>query len=321
MALINVTNDNGSATHTSANGVYGLLQTLAVQDIVNAETGELLPDVFGVTEVGNGQYLQTIRLKMAKDAVGYDKTKFFNAVTLNKPEFLQEFHETWKKYQYNIGYNRKDLADQLASGKSEEEIKAEAVSNLSKKHALDEVSLIEKCIYDVTNKIAITHSNLSTFKTISASETDLKVVVQNIRSIINYLARFNSLGSKLNMESGMSRDDIVVCMSESCQNILDTYLKTGIYNLQYLYDNYNVVTLPDADFLKLYPTAPRLDRIYIMDKRHIVHAKRDEVVESQYDAPSQTFGVFYTLDEMYGTSGLFKAVYFDAGNPVTQYLA
>ena len=322
MARINYTIDGGSATHTSTyDEVYGLLKQIAVQDIINVETGNLLTNVFPQIVVGNGDYLQTIRVKMAKDATEYSDTTFFNDVTLNKPEFVQEFHETWKKIQYNVGYNRKDLAKSLAMGKNEQTIKDEAVANLAKKVDIDDEAYIVDCIFDKSNKMKVVKEDagegeveLSTFKTVT---TDLKDIIYNIRQVINKITVFNSFGSTLGYETGMTKEDVVVVMSETMSNILDTYLKTGIYNLQYLWDNYTVLEVSDQNYIS---HGEDLANVYVIDKRHIFTAVRDEVTESQYDAPSQTFGVFYTVDKMYATSGLYKAVYFDCSTAIDPYI-
>lgn len=322
MARVDYTIQTGTSTHTSTyDAVYSLLQQISVQDIINCETGEVISNIFPTIKIGNGEFLQTIRTKMAKDAVPYDAEKFFNDVTLNKPEFVQEFHENFKKIQYNVGYNRKDLASALTQGKSEEAIKSEAVGNLSKKVALDDGAYLTKLIFDKTNTLEVVKTgattgqvNLGTFRTVT---TDLKDIVFNLRQIINKLVKFNAFGSKLAFESGMGKENIVVIMSESMQNILDTYLKTGVYNLQFLYDNYTVETVSDQDYEE---ANEDLAHIFIMDKRHLFTAVRDEVTESQYDVPSQTYGVFYTVDKMYGSSGLFKSVYFDASTALDVYI-
>lgn len=315
MARIPIPINPGSATHTEQyDAVYGLLKQISVQDIVSCETGHLVQNVFPTMVIGNGDYLQRIRIEMAEDATPYDSTTFFCQKNLNKPKFKQEFHENWNKRQYNKGYLRKDIASMLVQGKSEQTIKDDAVSKIAEKVAIDKEHYMVDCIFDKANKTLVDNSNLSTFRTITS---DLKDVHYDIRQIINKLVVFNNFGSKLGFESGMNPSDIVVVMSESCSNILDTYMKVGIYNLDYLRENYNVLEVTDQEYIE---HGEPLSNIYVLDKRHIFNAIRDEVTESQYDAPTQTFGIFYTVDEMYGTSGLFKACYFDASTALAPYL-
>lgn len=328
MARVNIPIATGATTHTNVyDSIYGLLQTLSVQDITNCEVGSTLADEFDTVVIGNGQYVQDIFIKMAKDAYLFVGGKPFadyvdGTETLNRPEFVEEFAETWVKRQYNMGYNRKDLATMLAQGKNEEAIKNDAISNIAKKKILDDEAYNLELITSTTNKSKVVQSgattgevNLSTFKTITS---DLKDVPYNIRQIINKLTKFNSWASTRGYESGTSADQIVVYMSETAQNILDTYCKTGIYNLQFLYDNFAMRTIPDQ---YLTDNNLSLDVIYIFDKRHIKKYIRDEVTESAYDVPSQTYGVFYTLEEMHRTTGFFKACYFDASTALGAYHA
>ena len=292
-----ITINTGSTTiPADASQVYGMAYKFAKQIIENVTSVNPLDEVFNKGKVEYGKNIEEAVLELL-DKGTYDE----NAVDLFKasdPTFVVRYYKDWSSGQFSttvrLNEIRKILARGLGERNTAETVAEKIVSNLTESDSFDRYKN-EKGVL-LAMKTAITEATKS-----AGTASTINELLRKIRDCVDEFQFINSKYVLAGIENRTSLDDIYIVMPFKIKNSIDIDAMAYMFNME------------KADLLaKIRVTDMDDGCVYILDRRAVFQYNRLLELTEQWNGKALLTNYWYTVDDMYGYSPLFKATYIDA---------
>lgn len=292
-----ITINTGSTTiPADASQVYGMAYKFAKQIIENVTSVNPLDEVFNKGKVEYGKNIEEAVLELL-DKGTYDE----NAVDLFKatdPTFVVRYYKDWSSGQFSttvrLNEIRKILARGLGERNTAETVAEKIVSNLTESDSFDRYKN-EKGV------LTAMKTAMSTAGTGSGTASTINELLRKIRDCVDEFQFINSKYVLAGIENRTSLDDIYIIMPFKIKNSIDIDAMAYMFNME------------KADLLaKIRVTDMDDGCVYILDRRAVFQYNRLLELTEQWNGKALLTNYWYTVDDMYGYSPLFKATYIDA---------
>ena len=308
---IDVTSILGSETFpVNANDVYGLIETIAVQNIRAVKSSNRIEDAFYDYVVENGAVIEEAIVEMA------EKQAFVKSGNPNlapkDPTLAVKYFNNWEAKQFQTTIRRSDIRKIIADkGTGFDEVVSVILATLSEGEGYDDY----KAMRDILQNNAIGFdASLSIFG--DKHPKNMKGVIYCMREMYNALKATNKVG--LDAQDGVLQatpvEDIRIAVSESVLNLIDVVELANVFNLtkEELFGKLVVVPF-DNDF--------NSESILVYDRKALGRGTRLFEYSQDVIGKGLYTNHYLTTERCYFYNGLFKALRLDIHEALADGLA
>lgn len=296
--MADITGINGSANFpTNSNDVYGLIETLAVQNIRGLKSYNRIVDGFYEYDVENGKVIEEAVVQMAS-AQAFDKnTPDFSATD---PTVRARYFNNFVAKQFKTTVRRDDIRAIIANkGTGVEEVVAEILDTLSQGEGNYDFLQCRNILYK---------AGFVNYRTILGGvPSTMKGVIYALRDMYNHLKCNNSDLTDYEYVSATPEADIMVALSPKLLNLIDVKELASVFNLQKeeLFGKLVVVDVDDlSDHTYDYFA-------YVYDRKALGRATRIFDYTQDIVGSTRYTNHYLTVERAYFHNGLFKGAYLD----------
>lgn len=296
--MADITGINGSASFpANSNDVYGLIETLAVQNIRGVKSYNRIVDGFYEYDVENGKVIEEAVVQMA-NAQAFDKnTPSFSATD---PTIRARYFNNFVAKQFKTTVRRDDIRAIIANkGTGVEEVVGEILDSLSQGEGNYDFLQCRDVLYK---------AGFVNYRTILGGvPASMKGVVYAARDMYNHLKANNSDLTDYEYVSATPEEDIMIALSPKVMNLIDVKEWAEIFNLQKeeLFGKLVVVDVDDlSDHTYDY-------FIYVYDRKALGRATRIFDYTQDVIGSTRYTNHYLTVERAYFHNGLFKGAYLD----------
>lgn len=289
-------NTGSTSIPDDASSVYSMAYKFAKQIIENVTSVNPLDELFNKGKIEYGKNVEESVLELL-DKGSYDE----NAVDLfaaTDPTFIVRWYKDWSSGQFSttvrLGEIRKILARGLGERNTAESVAEKIVSNLTESDSFDRYKNEKGVLRALVEAIYLANKSAGTASTANELLTKIRNVVDDFQFI-------NSNYVLADIENRASLDDIRIVMPFTIKNKIDIDAMAYMFNME------------KADLLaRIVVTDETNNYVVIVDKRAVFQYNRLLELTEQWNGKALLTNYWYTVDDMYGYSPLFKATYIDA---------
>ena len=293
----------------NANDVYGLVETIAVQNIRAIKSSNRIEDAFYDYVVENGAVIEEAIVAMA------EKQTFVKSGSPNlapkDPTLDVKYFNNWEAKQYQTTIRRSDIRKIIADkGTGFDEVVSVILSTLSEGEGYDDYKSMRDILNDHTN---VGYDVSATGGIFAGYEPkNMKGVIYCMREMYNALKATNKVGLDATdgIEQATSVEDIRIAVSESVLNLMDIVELANVFNLtkEELFGKLVVVPfeLSASDFNSNY--------IMVYDRKALGRGTRLFEYSQDIIGKGLYTNHYLTTERCYFYNKLFKCVYLDATN-------
>lgn len=225
---IDITTLTGSETFpVNANDVYGLVETLAVQNIRAVKSSNRIEDAFYDYVVENGAVIEEAVVEMAEKQA-FVKTGDPNLAPKD-PTLYVKYFNNWESAQFQTTIRRSDIRKIIANkGTGLEEVVAEILASLSEAEGYEDYKNMRSVFSQETQNIG---ADASTALFGGKVPANMKGVIFAIRQMFNALKATNSLGTD-GIVQATPVEDIRIAIPETILNMMDITELANAFNLE-----------------------------------------------------------------------------------------
>lgn len=287
----------------NSNDVYGLVETLAVQNIRAVKSSNRIVDGFYEYEVDNGKVIQEAIIQMAQ-AQPFVKEGAPD-LSPKDAELLVKYFNNWEEQQFKTTVRRDDIRAVIANkGTGIEEVVGGILESLNQGESDYDYKQMRDII---ANSQVGADASSSIFG--GLVPTSMKGVIYAIRQMYNVIKATNQLGG-VPYRHATPVEDIRIAISEDVLNLIDIVELANIFNLSKEEMFGKIVALPydaDGDYTK----------VLVYDRKALGRGTR------LYDYTQDVIGVgrytnhYLTTERCYFYNSLFKALKLDISKAYT----
>lgn len=289
---------NGSATFpANTNDVYGLIETLAVQNIRGLKSYNRIVDGFYEYDVENGKVIEEAVIEMAS-AQAFDKTgPNFNPTD---PSVKARYFNNFEPKQFKTTVRRDDIRAIIANkGTGVEEVVAEILDTLSQGEGNYDFLQCRDVLYK---------AGFKNYRSILGGvPATMKGVVYALRDMYNHLKANNSDLTDYSYVSATPEEDIYIALSPKVMNLIDVKEWAEVFNLQ-KEELFGKLVVVDVDDL----TDHTYDYfVFVYDRKALGRATRIFDYTQDIIGSARYTNHYLTVERAYFHNGLFKGAYLD----------
>ena len=289
---------NGSATFpANSNDVYGLIETLAVQNIRGLKSYNRIVDGFYEYDVENGKVIEEAVIEMAS-AQAFDKTgPNFNPTD---PAVKARYFNNFEPKQFKTTIRRDDIRAIIANkGTGVEEVVAEILDTLSQGEGNYDFLQCRDVLYK---------AGFKNYRTVLGGvPATMKGVVYALRDMYNHLKANNSDLTDYSYVSATPEEDIYIALSPKVMNLIDVKEWAEVFNLQ-KEELFGKLVVVDVDDL----TDHTYDYfVFVYDRKALGRATRIFDYTQDIIGSARYTNHYLTVERAYFHNGLFKGAYLD----------
>lgn len=295
---------NGSASFpANSNDVYGLIETLAVQNIRGLKSYNRIVDGFYEYDIGTGKVIEEAVIEMAI-AQAFDKTgPNFNPTD---PAVKARYFNNFEPVQFKTTIRRDDIRTIITNkGTGVEEVVAEILDTLSQGEGNYDFLQCRDVLYN---------AGFKNYRSILGGvPATMKGVVYALRDMYNHLKANNSDLTDYNYVSATPEDDIYIALSPKVMNLIDVKEWAEVFNLQKeeLFGKLVVVDVDDlSDHTYDY-------FVFVYDRKALGRATRIFDYTQDIIGSARYTNHYLTVERAYFHNGLFKGAYLDCTEACT----
>lgn len=284
----------------NANDVYGLVETLAVQNIRAVRSSNRIEDAFYDYVVENGAVIEEAIVEMA------EKQPFVKTgapdLSPKDPKLAVKYFNNWEAKQFQTTVRRSDIRKIIADkGTGFDELVSIILATLSEGEGYDDYKAMRDIIKD--EQVGF-DASLAIFN--DKHPKNMKGVIYCMREMYNALKATNLVG--LDSEHGMLQatpvEDIRIAVSESVLNLMDVVELANVFNLTKEELFGKLVVIPfDAD----YDTS----KILVYDRKALGRGTRLFEYSQDVIGKGLYTNHYLTTERCYFYNGLYKALKLD----------
>ena len=209
----------------NANDVYGLVETIAVQNIRAIKSANRIDDAFFDYVVENGAVIEEAIVAMAE---AQEFVKLGNPDFSPKdPNLLVKYFNNWDAKQFETTIRRSDIRKIIADkGTGFDELVAVILATLSEGEGFYDYTKMRDIIKD-----AQVGEDAKTTIFGGKVPANAKGILYCIREMYNALKATNTLGG-VEMKQATPVEDIRIAISESVLNLIDVVELANVFNLE-----------------------------------------------------------------------------------------
>lgn len=289
-------NTGSTSVPDDASSVYSMAYKFAKQIIENVTSVNPLDELFNKGKIEYGKNVEEAVLALL-DKGSYNE----NAVDLfvaSDPTFIVRWYKEWSSGQFSttvrLGEIRKILARGISERETAESVAQLIVSNLTESDSFDRYKNEKGVLRALCEAVYLANKSAGTADTVNELLTKIRNVVDDFQFI-------NSNYVLASIENRASLDDIRIVMPFNIKNKIDIDAMAYMFNME------------KADLLaRIVVTDETNNYVVIVDKRAVFQYNRLLELTEQWNGKALLTNYWYTVDDMYGYSPLFKATYIDA---------
>lgn len=284
----------------NANDVYGLVETMAVQNIRAVKSSNRIEDAFYDYVVDNGTVIEEAIVAMA-ESQAFVKTGAPD-LSPKDPTLDVKYFNNWTAKQFQTTVRRSDIRKIIADkGTGFDELVSIILATLSEGEGYDDY----KAMRDIINDKSIGYdASLAIFD--DKHPKNIKGVIYAMREMYNALKATNKVG--LDSVNGILQatpvEDIRIAISESVLNLMDVVELANVFNLEKEELMGKLVVVPfDADFDK--------SSILVYDRKALGRGTRLFEYSQDIIGKGLYTNHYLTTERCYFYNGLFKMLRLD----------
>lgn len=297
---IDVTTLEGSTNFpVNANDVYGLIETIATQNIRTLRSTNRIVDGFFEYDVENGKVIEEAVIAMAK-AQAFNKNDF--SFTPKDPELYVRYFNNFDPTQFETTIRRDDIRAILASkGVGLDAVIGEILETLTQGEGYDDFKKMRNVIFNAN----VSDYNLNV---LHGSPANMKGVLYAIRDAYNHLISTNSDLTSERYDSSTPEADVRIAITPKLLNLIDVVELANVFNLEKeeLFGKLVIVDVDDlADVSNYY-------KVVVYDRKAFGRATRVYDYTQDISGRARFTNHYLTVERAYFHNGLFKAARIDA---------
>ena len=226
VTTVDVTTLTGSDTFPiNANEIYGLIETIASQNIRNAISTNRIVDGFYNYDVTDGSVLEEAIIAMAEKQ---DFTKTGNPdLSPKDPQLYVKYFNNWETAQFKTSTRLADIRKIIATGKGAgaEAVASGIIATLTEGEGEYDYLKMREIIDNTAVGVDASTSVFDNKKPKTA-----KGIIYCAREMYNAIKATNQIGGALT-KYGVPVDDIRIAISESALNLMDVTELANVFNL------------------------------------------------------------------------------------------
>ena len=295
---------NGSGTFpATSNDVYGLIETLAVQNIRDVKSTNRIVDGFYDYEVDNGKVIEEAIIEMA-EAQAFDKDAYSFAPT--DPSVQVRYFNNFVGKQYAATVRRDDIRAIIANkGTGVEDVVARIIGTLGEGESNQDFIDARDALYkaDMKNYRSI----------IGGVPASMKGVIYALRDMYNHCKCNNADLTSVEYVSATPEEDIRIAVSTKLMNLIDVIELASIFNLE-KEELFGKLVIIDVDDL----TDHTYDYFaFVYDRKAMGRATRLYEYTQDISGKGRFTNHYLTTERAYFHNGLFKGCYLDCTEACT----
>ena len=313
VTTIDVTTLVGSDTFpVNANDVYGLVETLAIQNIRAVKSSNRIEDAFYDYVVDNGAVIEEAIIAMA------EKQSFVKTGTPNlapkDPTLDVKYFNNWEAKQFQTTIRRSDIRKIIADkGTGFDEVVSGILATLTEGEGYDDYKAMRDILNDKTNVGYDMSASGGIFYDSIASKgyepKNMKGVIYAMREMYNALKATNKVG--LDATDGILQatpvEDIRIAVSESLLNLIDVVELANVFNLSKEELFGKLVVIPFEEDPTDYDSA----RIVVYDRKALGRGTRLFEYSQDIIGKGLYTNHYLTTERCYFYNKLFKCITLD----------
>ena len=309
VTTIDVTPVDGSSTFPlNTNDVYGLVETLAVQNIRAVKSSNRIEDAFFEYPVANGKVIEEAIIEMA-EAQNFTKVASPSGVPSFSPldpTLYVKYFNNFEAKQFKTTIRRDDIRAIIADGKGAgvEEVVSQILGTLTEGEGFYDYEQMRAVI-----ESADVGADASAWLFDSKVPASSKGILYCVREMYNAIKATNDANGSVDAEQATPVEDIRIAISESVLNLIDVTELANAFNLSKEELFGKLVVLPLDDNYEG-------TKILVYDRKALGRATR------VYDYTQDIIGVgrytnhYLTTERAYFFNGLFKCLALDVSQAV-----
>ena len=297
---IDVTTLEGSDNFpVNINDVYGLIETIAAQNIRALRSTNRIVDGFFDYDVENGKVIEEAVIEMAK-AQAFNKADF--SFTPSDPKVHVRYFNNFEPKQFEATIRRDDIRAILAGkGVGLDSVVGETLETLTQGEGFYDFQQMRNVIFNAN----VVNYNTAVLK---GNPTNMKGVLYAIRDAYNHLVSTNSDLTAAAYASGTPEADIRIAITPKLLNLIDVVELANVFNLEKeeLFGRLVVVDVDDlAEETNFY-------KVVVYDRKAFGRATRVYDYTQDISGRARFTNHYLTVERAYFHNGLFKAARIDA---------
>lgn len=289
---------NGSANFpANSNDVYGLIETLASQEIKGLKSVNKIVDGFFNYDIENGKVIEEAVIEMA-EAQAFDKSQANFDPT--DPKVRARYFNNFESKQFKTTIRRDDIRTIIANkGVGVEDVVSEIIDTLSQGEGN----------YDfIECRNALYKAGFKNYRALLGGvPKTMKGVIYALRDMYNHLKCNNSDLTDYEYVSATPEQDIMIAVSPKLLNLMDVVELANVFNLskEELFGKLVVVDVDDLE-----------DHTYdyfgfVYDRKALGRATRLFDYTQDVIGSARYTNHYLTVERAYFHNGLFKGCYID----------
>lgn len=295
---------NGSAGFpANSNDVYGLIETLATQNIRGLKSYNRIVEGFYEYDIENGKVIEEAVIEMAQ-AQAFDKSQANFAPT--DPAVKARYFNNFEAKQFKTTVRRDDIRAIIANkGVGVEDVVSEILDTLSQGEGNYDFEQCRDVLY---------RAGFKNYRSILGGVPyDMKGVVYALRDMYNHLKANNSDLTDYAYTSATPEQDIYIAVSPKLMNLIDVKEWAEVFNLQ-KEELFGKLVVVDVDDLS--------DHTYdyyafVYDRKALGRATRIYDYTQDIIGSARYTNHYLTVERAYFHNGLFKGAYIDCTEACT----
>ena len=279
------------------NDVYGLIETIASQNIRAVKSTNKIEDGLFYYDVENGTVIEEAVIEMAKGQA-FDKNAYSFAPT--DPVVHPLYFNNWEASQYATTVRRNDIRKIIANkGVGIEEVISAILDTLTQGEGYDDFKKSRNLILNAPCK--------NYREILGGVPKTMKGVVYAARDMYNHVKSDNADLTTEEYISSVPEDDIRVAITSKLLNLIDVAELAHVFNLS-KEELFGKLVVVDVDDL---PESAAWYKLVVYDRKAMGRGRR--LFEYSQDVSGKgLFTNHYLTDEMaFFYNGLFKACWLD----------
>lgn len=285
------------------NDVYGLVETIASQNIRSAKSTNRIVDAFYDYEVSEGSVIEEAVVEMAK------KQDF---IRMGAPDFSPKdaemhvkYFNNWETAQFETTTRKTDIKNIIANkGTGFDELVGEIIGSLTEGEGHEDYTKMRNIIANASVGVDCKNALFG-----GLVPSNAKGIIYCAREMYNALKATNSLGG-VDYEYGVPVDDIRIAISESILNLLDVTELANVFNLTKEELFGKLVVLP-------FDTEGAVSKLLVYDRKALGRGTRLYEYSQDIVGKGLYTNHYLTTDRCYFYNDLFKALSLDISKAVT----
>lgn len=285
------------------NDVYGLVETIASQNIRAAKSTNRIVDGFYDYDITDGSVIEEAVVEMAK------KQDF---IRMGAPDFSPKdaklhvkYFNNWETSQFQTTTRKTDIKTIIANkGTGFDELVSEIIGSLTEGEGHEDYTKMRNIIANASVGVDCKSALFGGLVPSSA-----KGIIYCAREMYNALKATNNLGG-VDYEYGVPVGDIRIAISESVLNLLDVTELANVFNLTKEELFGKLVVLP-------FDTEGAVSKLLVYDRKALGRGTRLYEYSQDIIGKGLYTNHYLTTDRCYFYNDLFKALSLDVSKAVT----